>query len=262
MAKSLGNFVTIREALQRVSPEALKLLLLSTNYRAPLDYTETAVAEKATALDGLLEFLRGVDHLLAAAPEVDAVVRLRAQGEADGSPSQAEAAFQAAMDDDFNTARAAGVLFDLVREGNRLLQQAASGGCAEAPAVVELRERAVLLRRLGAVLALNLQGSRVLTSPQSAVRITRSPAEALAELDAPFSAGSGSDERLASLVLELLAHREAARAARDWATADLIRTALGERHFRIEDSRRETRAISEFPVGWKLPPLDVAMTKA
>ncbi len=253
MAKSLGNFVTIRQALQRFSPEAVKLLLLSTNYRSPLDYADTAVAEKAAALDGLLAFLRAADGL--AAPNGEAPV-------GSGDPAAAEIAFQAAMDDDFNTARAAGVLFELAREGNRLLQQATSQGGPDASTAAALRARARLLRRLGVVLALNLQAGRSLTAAQSAVRLGRSPAEALAELGGSISAGSGSSEQLAALVLELLAHREAARAARDWGTADRIRAALGERHFRIEDSRQETRAISEFPVEWRLPPLDVAMTKA
>ena len=63
MAKSVGNFVTIRDALKRFPADALKLLLLSTNYRGPLDYTESAVMEKVKALQGLQEFLRGVEIL-------------------------------------------------------------------------------------------------------------------------------------------------------------------------------------------------------
>ena len=65
MAKSLGNFVTIRDALRRFPADALKLLLVSTNYRGPLDYTETAVAEKGKALQGFHEFLRAVEFLRA-----------------------------------------------------------------------------------------------------------------------------------------------------------------------------------------------------
>ena len=100
MAKSLGNFVTIRDALRRYPADALKLLLVSTNYRGPLDYTDTAVAEKLKALQGFQEFLRAVDLLRAEAG------RATVPPAAAPASHPAEEAFRAAMDDDFNTARA------------------------------------------------------------------------------------------------------------------------------------------------------------
>jgi cysteinyl-tRNA synthetase len=252
MAKSLGNFVTIRDALTRFNPEALKLLFLSTNYRAPLDYTEAAVAEKGRALAGIQDFLRAADALGENAGPVRSEEGLH----------PAEAAFCEAMDDDFNTARATGVLFDLVREGNRLLREGSGTGSGT---VLALREVAGLLRDLGKVLGLDLRGGGPVRVSFSAVRLERPASRALEELgallesDSPAPADVG--ERLISVVQELLAHREAARRAKAWATADAIRQTLTAHTFRIEDTRTATHAVSEFATDRKLPLIAVTLVK-
>ena len=193
MAKSLGNFVTIRDALRRFPADALKLLLVSTNYRGPLDYTETAVAEKGKALQGFQEFLRAVEFLRAETG--------RAGGAAASAPTAhpAEEAFRAAMDDDFNTARATGVLFDLVREGNRMLQEVRGAGEPSPSAVAALEETAALLTRLGSVLALDFAGATADVSTASAVTLTRSADEAVGELTrllaAPAALSDGTRRR-------------------------------------------------------------------
>jgi cysteinyl-tRNA synthetase len=260
MSKSLGNFVTIREALTRVSPDALKLLLLSTNYRGPLDYTEGAVAEKAKALGGLHEFLRAAERLEAEAGGSSAGT----DPPPTGAAASAAAAFQAAMDDDFNTARATGVLFDLVREGNRLLQEA--GRAAAAPATVRaLQGMAGELRRLGQVLALDLRAGAVAVAAFSAVRLDR-PAEAaladlarlLGEAAPPAAEGEG---QLGALLQELLAQREAARRAKAWTAADAIRDGLVARGIRLEDTRQATHATAEFPDDPRRLPVAVTLVR-
>jgi cysteinyl-tRNA synthetase len=262
MAKSLGNFVTIREALTRFHPNALKLLLLSTNYRGPLDYTETAVAEKERALSGLLEFLWAVD-LLGADPARAASPDLPA-GEAMAGLAQAEAAFREAMDDDFNTARAMGVLFDLVREGNRVLHEARQGDGLPPADVSSLGETAARVRRLGAVLALDLGGKAPVVLAPGSVALTRAAAEALADLASLLgNAARAPDlpQRLAAVVGELLAQREAARARKAWEDADTIREVLGAQGIRIEDSRTASHALSEFSVERGLPAISVILRK-
>jgi len=259
MSKSLGNFVTIREALTRFSPDALRLLLLSTNYRGPLDYTEAAAAEKTKALEGVQEFLRAADRLagLPGDPPVD---------EACGELHAEEAEFRAAMDDDFNTAKATGVLFDLVREGNRLLHATDQGRSLTLPTLVALRRVATLLRRLGGVLGLDLRGGRLVTSTLRAVPLTRSASEAQAELgqllQATAMAPADLEGRLVTVLQELLAHREAARGSKAWAEADRIRHALSAHGFRIEDTRTATHAISEFVGEQRRSPIDVTLVKA
>jgi len=264
MAKSLGNFVTIRDALGRFSPEALKLLLLSTNYRGPLDYSESAVHEKARALAGIQDFLRAVTRLGAEAPPPEDMGAL-ATGPFREDPHPAEVAFRAAMDDDFNTARATGVLFDLVREGNRLLHEADRGGAPEPPVLFALTETAALLRRLGAVLGLDFGGGGPVVASYESVRLTRPAMAAVEELKALLADGAPRaadlQRRLTSLVQELLAHREAARKAKAWATADGIRQALTARGFRLEDTKIATHAVSEFAEALKLPAIAVTLVK-
>jgi len=262
MAKSLGNFVTIRDALDRFSPEALKLLLLSTNYRGPMDYAEAAVLEKAKALASIQDFRRGVDRLGVEMP----------QAGSDGGPAPgtsreglhpAETAFRMAMDDDFNTARATGVLFDLVRDGNRLLHETTRAAAVDSRIVFELRETAALLRRLGAVLGLDFQGGGPLVSTFRSVRRERTAAVALEELEALVQCEPPRpvdlEPRLTSVVQELLAHREAARKARDWATADAIRDALVAHGLRLEDTKTATHAVSDFAEVRKLPAIAVTL---
>jgi cysteinyl-tRNA synthetase len=264
MAKSLGNFVTIRDALNRHSPEALKLLLLSTNYRGPLDYSDAAVVEKSKALAGLQDFLRAVHSFGAEVPE-GTPHGTATPRESGGGPHPAEAAFRAAMDEDFNTARASGVLFELVREGNRLLHGAERMGSPAASTLSILRELAALLRRLGEVLSLDLQaGGRVIRAI-GAVRLDRPVEGVLLEL-AALARGEGPwseslTDRLTAVVQELLAHREAARRRKAWAAADSIRQALTASGFRLEDTKTATHAVSRVGDGPGRPTIAVTLVK-
>jgi cysteinyl-tRNA synthetase len=264
MAKSLGNFVTIRDAVSRHSPEALKLLLVSTNYRGPLDYSDDAVVEKAKALGGIQDFLRTVQALDAGIPRGTGhdLASLEVSGR---DPHPAEAAFRAAMNEDFNTARASGVLFDLVREGNRLLHNVDRSGGPAASTLSALRHVASLLRRLGAVLGLDLRASGPVVRTFGAVRLERPVESALQEL-AALVAGEGPRpesraDRITAVVQELLAHREAARQGKAWAAADAIRQALTASGFRLEDTKTATHAISQFGDGPGRPAIAVTLVK-
>jgi cysteinyl-tRNA synthetase len=264
MAKSLGNFVTIRDALGRVSPEALKLLLLSTNYRGPLDYSESAVHEKARALTGIQDFLRAVSRLEAGVSPLEPN-EASAAGSAREDLHPAEVAFRAAMDDDFNTARATGVLFDLVREGNRLLHEAERGAGATTSVLLALRETAALLRDLGGVLGLSLGEGGAVVASYGSVRLTREATAAVLELESLLPGGvprpPDLERRLTALVQELLAHREAARRARAWAAADGIRQVLAASGFRLEDTKTATHVVSEFAEALRLPAIAVTLVK-
>jgi cysteinyl-tRNA synthetase len=257
MSKSLGNFVTIRDALRAASPDALKLLLLGTAYRGPLDYTEAAVAEKSRALAGLQEFLRGVDRL-----QAERGVTTSPDGAA--APERVagvEAAFREAMDDDFNTARATAVLFDAAREGNRLLSEAR--GHMDEGTRARLAATAALVRRLAGVLALEFPAGQAHVALQRELALTREPAQALAELDALLAARpSRLPERAVAVLQELLAHREAARAARAWGVADEVRTRLTALGVKLEDTRTATHAVWEPGAEPAGPAVTVSLVKA
>lgn len=107
MAKSLGNFTTIRDILAAQPAEAVRLFLLSTHYRSPLNFNSAALDSARSGLERLYTALRG----LPAEGGSTAAAAL--------SADEWSARFNAAMDDDFNTPLAISVLFDLAREMNR-----------------------------------------------------------------------------------------------------------------------------------------------
>ena len=102
MSKSLGNFFTIREILEKYHPETVRFFLLSSQYRSSINYSEDSLKEAQVKLDRFYNALAQVDAYVPAATNNDYSER-----------------FHTAMDDDFNTPEAIGVLFDLVREVNK-----------------------------------------------------------------------------------------------------------------------------------------------
>ena len=126
MSKSLGNFFTVREILQRYRAEEVRYFILTSQYRSPLNYDDEHLDNARAALTRFYTALRDL-------PDADP-----ATGEAQ------EAKFHAAMEDDFNTPEALAAMFELVREINRErstdMGRAASLGA--------------LLRRLGGLLGI------------------------------------------------------------------------------------------------------------
>ena len=113
MGKSLGNFVTLKDAFGRWGPQAVRFFILQSHYRSTLDFSDAAVEGARKGLEKLENTLRAVRTAAAAAPE---------QGEEAGIDVSAHRkAFLEAMDDDFNTPQAVAVLFDLSREVNQAL---------------------------------------------------------------------------------------------------------------------------------------------
>jgi cysteinyl-tRNA synthetase len=103
MSKSLGNFFTVRDILQRYQPEEVRYFILGSHYRSPLNYDDSQLDGARAALTRLYTALRGLPVEVPAA----------------GGEAYRER-FDAAMNDDFNTPEALAVLFDLAREINRV----------------------------------------------------------------------------------------------------------------------------------------------
>ena len=125
MSKSLGNFFTIREVTQKYHPEVLRMFMLGTHYRSPLDFSDAALDAARAGLDRLYETARRCR-----AGEVSGVrcegAGARCQEEAFPHPSpltphssRLTPDFTAAMNDDFNTPEALACLFDLSRSLNK-----------------------------------------------------------------------------------------------------------------------------------------------
>ena len=219
MSKSLGNFFTLREVLDRYPADALRLLMLQTHYRSPLDFSY----ERLDGAVGSLERVATcVENLRWAASH--------SQGEPDGALAEGLAAsvdrageeYVACMDDDFNTAGALAAYFNLVSEANVYLEQAsgavdASTALACADAIVEA------FSVLGIALPINH---------------SELPAE-LVETARELASYGGSDVDEAAEVL--IAARAAARAEKNWPVADGIRNALTVLGLLVEDTPQGAR---------------------
>lgn len=197
MSKSLGNFVTIREALEEHSCEALRLALLQTHYRSPLEFSASLIEEAQRTLVRLYETLARIDATgaVAAAPDFPGAATCRS-------------AFRAALSDDLNTPRALAALHDGVRTANRLLDR---GENEEAAAV------GAALRDTGAVFGV-LQGD---------------PGQRLASWRKDRAAEAGLSEEQIEAIIE---RRRAARQAKDFARADAARDELLQAGIDLKDN--------------------------
>jgi cysteinyl-tRNA synthetase len=130
MSKSLGNFFTIREVLQKYDAEVVRFFILRAHYRSPLNYSDAHLDDAKAALTRLYTALKGVSLPVGGTEE-------GGESAVDWNESYAQR-FKAAMDDDFNTPEATAVLFDLANEVNRSRSV----------------EAAALLKALGGVLGL------------------------------------------------------------------------------------------------------------
>ena len=191
MSKSLGNFFTLRDVMQDFKAEEIRYFILSSHYRSQLNYSEEQLNHARSALQRLYGALLDTDKI-----EVTA-----------GSDYQLR--FEEALNDDFNTANAMAVLFDLAREINR---EKTEGGS-------RVSELSSLLRFLGKILGL----------------LQDSPDEFL-------KAQARSDDGLSDSEIEaLIQQRLDARSNKNWVEADRIRDQLVEAGITIEDGQGGTR---------------------
>jgi len=108
MSKSLGNLITVKEALERCSPDAIRLFILGSHYRSPLTYSEEALEAAETGIERLRQAVRD---------------RVKTGGKAVLDSEPFKRRFTESMDDDFNAAQAIAVLFELAREINRAREE-------------------------------------------------------------------------------------------------------------------------------------------
>ncbi len=209
MSKSLGNFLTIEEILKRVPAEALRLFLVSTHYRSPVDFSDQSLLDAQRACARLHETLaRAEDKLGGTVAVPRGGARAPDVGSVPAGVRPFHEQFVAAMDDDLNSARALGVVFDEVREINRLLDAG-----ADAPAIAEHHAN---FGRLGGVLG-----------------VLRHPASSYLEAEkGRRMADAGLDS---AEVERLIAERAAARKAKDFTRGDAIRDELLARGVVLKD---------------------------
>ncbi|MDG6238945.1 cysteine--tRNA ligase [Glaesserella parasuis] len=188
MSKSLNNFFTIRDILNKYDCESVRYFFLTAQYRSLLDYSEENIGLARKALERLYTALRGCDW------NVELVEN-----------DQYVTAFKESMDDDFNTPGALAVLFELVREINKL----------KAENQVEANKLAARLKQLAGVLGLLEQ------DPET------------------FLQGDANNDEVAEIEA-LIKQRNEARASKNWAVADEARNKLTAMGIVLEDGANGT----------------------
>ncbi|MBU0505180.1 MAG: cysteine--tRNA ligase [bacterium] len=117
MSKSLGNFLTIRDILKQFHPEVIRYFILTTHYRSPLDYTDQNVTNAQASLERFYTTQERLNTFVSAGQTPD-----KAQDVSDKLATFKEE-FLASMDDDFNTAKVIGQVFEWVRFWNKALDE-------------------------------------------------------------------------------------------------------------------------------------------
>ncbi len=221
MSKSLGNFFTIQDMLRDYHPEVLRLFVLQSHYRSPVDFSEESLREARSGMDRFYTTLKTMNEALTGkgsseTPPAETALTekdLQVLQRMEGLPER----FREAMDDDFNTARAIGHLYDAVRVLNQYL---ASGKRDDGAAHVLYRSREIL-RRTGTVLGIMKD-----------------------DPDRYFEADRNREARKRGLDVEeiegLVAARRLARERKDWQRADEIRQLLREKKIELKDSPDRT----------------------
>ena len=220
MAKSLGNFTTLADLLDSCPPQVLRLLMLQTHYRTVLELSDDSLATASGAMQRLETWHRRFQTMLTTQANAtninpstqcptntylaDTDSLANTDTELVSIDAKAVARFTAAMDEDFATPAALAVIFDLVRTGNAALDAQNTNKAAQVFATIN---------HLCAALGLEIPTKH------------------------PVSNNSESDSNNAQTrrINEMVAQRNQARVAKDFATADSIRNQLAAENVVLED---------------------------
>jgi cysteinyl-tRNA synthetase len=217
MSKSLGNFFTIQEILNKFEAEAVRFFLLSTHYRSPIEFSDEQLREAETSIDRYYTTVLRIRDFLS---------QENGKEKAGDNEKSLEdmlekftGRFTEAMDDDFNTALAIGIIYELLRTLNKYMDEKPSG--RKAAGLIKKADK--MLREAGNVLNL----------------FSRSPEEWYRALMAVKEIGLSEAD-----IVARIGERKAAREKKDWSAADQIRKELDEKGILLEDRKDGT--------GWKV----------
>lgn len=211
MSKSLGNFFTIRDILQQYHPEVLRLFLLQSHYRSPVDFSDAALNEARQGINRFYTTLKALKESTAGGT-AGAAGPLGKDREIMAELQLLQERFVESMDDDFNTARAIGHLFEAVRLVNAALAEKKPGVSQDA-----FLQAGKTLLEIGSLLGLFLE------EPDAYLCLDREREAAKRNLPVQE-------------IERLIAERRAARAAKEWQRADEIRKELAGRGVLLHDA--------------------------
>lgn len=208
MSKSLNNFFLVKDVLEKYSGDALRYFLLSTHYRSPLDFSDERLEEAEKNMSKLKDVIARIKEM----EKEDGKVETNESVSLKKAAARTIEEFRQAMNDDFNTGLATGVLFDFVKDINIYYNAVNSGVAIDKEAVIEAKETFKTILDILGILESewNIQESY---------------------------AGSDYD----SLMEMILSVRETARKEKQYKLADEIRDKLAELGITVEDSATGAR---------------------
>lgn len=217
MSKSLGNFFTIQEILNKFDAETVRFFLLSTHYRSPIEFSDEQLRESETSIDRYYTTdIRIRDFL---SPDHGKEKPGADEKAFEDFLSKFTERFKEAMDDDFNTALAIGNIFELIRILNKYLDGKPSGKKASG-LITRTND---LLKETGNVLNI----------------FNRTPEEWYRALMKVKNIGLSEED-----IHKKISERQSARESKNWAKADAVRKELEEKGIILEDKKDGT--------GWKV----------
>jgi cysteinyl-tRNA synthetase len=212
MSKSLGNFFTVKEILEKYDPEVVRYFLVSTHYRSPIEFSDAQLNEAEISIDRYYSTVLRIQDFIESTDDTQGTA---SASELEKLSSSAKRKFEDAMDDDFNTALALGQIFELIRELNKFLDNKPSG--QEAKDVV-LKAKASLIE-MGRVLNI----------------FQKTPDEWYRALMRVKNIGLSEDD-----ILDKISRRREAREKKNWDSADTIRKELDDKGIILEDKKNKT----------------------
>lgn len=222
MSKSLGNFFTIKEMLKNYHPEALRLFMLQSHYRSPVDFSTDSLAEARSGMERFYATLKNIGDALASGVDYSKVSGKNLSGKdkeifdyVDALPDR----FTEAMNDDLNTAMAIGYIFDTVRVINSYLAEKEITMTENKLFVLDVAQGNI--KEVGRVLGLFLE------DPGEYFRKDRNREAQKRGLDVEDIERSIEERRMA-------------RAAKDWESSDQIRDTLAEKGVILKDTPTAT----------------------
>ena len=223
MSKSLGNFFTIREVLERYHPEVLRLFLLSKHYKSPVDFSDATMLEAEKGLERIYSLLDAIKDKTRNSKEVTlSEEKVREEfPELYKKATGFSARLKEDMDNDFNTAAVIGAFFELTRTANRYLEKLGKKKAKGAQAALLKLTEEVFLGN-GKILGL----------------FNQDPREFLESLRNRKATSLGID---VNVVEKLIEERAKARKEKNFAKADEIRDQLKAQHIILEDTPTGTR---------------------
>lgn len=214
MSKSLGNFFTIREVLEQFSPETIRFLMLSTHYRSPLDYSDERLKEAEAALKRFYNTFHDVERLQKTAGSGQKTEQLFGKrpeqlAKLPEQIAELKQTFEEAMDDDFNTAAAIGILFDMLKAINSTVKDVTTEKAFSPEKLKPLTNAVKTVKLLGSVLGFSFSEMEMVSEAEHALV-----------------------DQLMSFILEL---RKEARSEKNWTLADRIRDGLAQVGIQVKD---------------------------